>query len=422
MAILLAYPNETLFNILSCLNMEDLLSVSRVSRRLHSLSLPLIYEAPILHAMSWSHVTGIPCLILTLMAKPAIANYVKSVEVELESWQSEPPSPSDIQSRASVESLHHYDVRRQGMHLVRLLRMLPRLAHLCFWLPENSAFSSRMTHLHAAIDNHTMLPVGLRNLREFRSVSNLGFTPELLISVMSLPSIRTIAVIVRTNPGDFDDIELGRIRSIIDLANTAAGSSTVTELQLLSSDLSERVLAALLAIPRALTRFRYVSSIPQTDFDLAGFGKILLSLAPSLQYLSVAFGTTVPLDEDAWPGRIGELGDCNALKTLECPMMALLGRRPLTELSLVGVLPRGLQSLRVTEDIFWSTERAVGLLAGLLETGWMGSLGEIRLIFSEDVELPETVLAKLRSACVKAHVAFVTQREVLIDSRGFQSL
>lgn len=242
----------------------------------------------------------------------------------------------------------------------------------------------------------------LRNLREFRSIWNIGLTGNLLAVVMLLPSIRTIVVTVRER---YDEEEPAGNRSIQEMANAAAGTSTVTDLQLLDTDLSEQFLAPLLTIPRALARFQHQSSLPQTHFDLGRFGKVLGPLAPSLQYLSIGFADAYAF-ADLADGNIGPLCSWHALETLECPIMALLGRTPLDHLSLVGVLPRGLRSLRVTEDVFWSTNRTVELIVGLLEAGEMVLLREICLIFA--FEIPESVLEGLRITCEEANVTFVT--------------
>lgn len=334
-----------------------------------------------------------------LLSTPALAFHVQSLEVQLEAWPSAPPSPGDMQSVVSAASLVAYDARKQGVHLVRLLRMLPRLTHLDLSSPDEPDCGSGMTSFRAALNDSTFL----RNLREFRSIGNIGLTSNLLAAVILLPSICTIAVTVSER---YDEEELAGNRSIQEMANAAAGTSTVTDLQLLDTDLSEEWLAPLLTIPRALARFQHRSSIPQSHFDLAGFGRVLGPLAPSLQYLSIGFAGPYPAANLA-DGTIGPLGGWQALETIECPVMALLGRTPLDHLSLVGVLPRGLRSLRVTEDVFWSTRRTAELIVGLLATGEMVSLREICLIF--DRGTPESVLEGLSMACEEAHVTFVTR-------------
>lgn len=412
MATLPDCPNETLRDIASYLGTYDILSFSRVSRHFHSISLPFIYKAPRLFTGGWYQPSNLPHFIQTLLAKPALANHVRSLHTDLEYCESEPPSPGNDTHVASAASLPEYHGRNHGLHLVQLLHMLPRLTLLDLRPPDEPGYVSRLTNLLAALKNRTMLAVGLQNLREFRSVMHIGFTAEFLIAAMTLPSIRTIAVTVSINFGDDNEGEPLRIKKVGDTAIAAAGTSTLTDLQLLRTDLSAELLASLLGVPRALTRFQHMSAFPQTDFDLARFGSVLGSLAPSLEHLNIGFGETNRVytnGTDGWAGSIGALGNWHALEILECPMMALLGRTPLDELSLVGVLPRGLRSLRVTEDVFWSTSRSVEVIVRLLETGEMVSLREIRLLFMDDIGVPRSVLDRLGRACEEAHVAVVTQ-------------
>lgn len=136
MAALLTCPNETLVNIISYLSTRDLLSVSRASRHFHGISLPLLYKAPFLCASGPYRRPELPGFMRTLLATPALAFYVQSLEVQLEAWPSAPPSPGDMQSVASVVSLFAYDARKQGVHFVRLLRMLPRLTYLDLLPPD----------------------------------------------------------------------------------------------------------------------------------------------------------------------------------------------------------------------------------------------------------------------------------------------
>lgn len=116
----------------------------------------------------------------------------------------------------------------QSLHFVQLLRMLSHLTHLDFWLLDEGDVSSRMTHFHAALNEHTMLPVGLQNLRKFPSVPEIGFTTELLIAVMALLSIRAIAVAISDNYGEDSEAEIAGTLAILEMANATVGSSTLT--------------------------------------------------------------------------------------------------------------------------------------------------------------------------------------------------
>lgn len=423
MATILDCPNEILRHIASYLNTRALLSLSRVSHLFHNVSLPFIYKAPILRAWAGYHPPSLPCIIQTLLAKPDLTNHVKSLELELESWSSEPPSRGGNNSGMSSTSVLEYDPRKQHQDIVRLLRMLPRLAYLNLMSPDEPDSGSFMTYFYTMLNNRTMLPVGLQTLREFRCVCNDSFTPELLILVMALPSIRIIAVTLsescgddsdseRDSDSDDDDSDAARAKSLFAMATAAAGSSTVTDLQLLDTNIPDRLLAALLTIPRGLTQFRHLSSCAQVYVNSARFLRALVSLAPSLQHLNIDFCPTPTRyynNRDMPPYEIVSLRNWHALEILECPIMALFGWVSSDGVSLVGMLPTGLRSLHITEDQFWSPERTVELLVELLESREMVSLREIRVKFAGHME---SVVQKLILVCEEVNVVFLTPREI----------
>lgn len=363
----------------------------------------------------------IPHFLHNLVATPALAMHVRSLELQLESWPSSTPSPPDTESVVPPESVHGIRSEMQGRQLVQLLHLLPRLTYLDLWPveePDNFRHlwpvdeqndGGVLTQFHALLTAPTTLPAGLQNLREFRSVRDMGIavTTALLIAVMALPSIRIIAVTI-----DDSNDDPARTQPVLALAEAAAGSSGVTDLQLLYSDLSQPVLVAVLVIPRALTRFKYRSQCPEWRVDLPPFGASLVSLVPTLQDLRVGFARSEPMHvDDDLHGTIGPLSAWNALETFESPILALLGRFPEGKMSLLDILPRRLHTLRVVHDPFWSTQEVEGLVVDLLESGEMVALREIGYIFAPRVEIQESALVRLRRACEDVGVAFVVQRE-----------
>lgn len=414
MATLLDVPNEILHHILSCLEVKSLITVSRVSRRFHSLSLPLLYKAPVLRARDGYRQPALPQLLWTLTAAPSLAIHIQSLELQIE------PYPNPFRTSFNGHSLS-YPVPHtgsgpppritQGLQLEQLLRMVPRLTHLDLWpLTEPDSYGSAFTHLFELLQDPMTLPLGLHYLRDFRAVGNWGMTSRLLVAVMTLPSIRTIAVTVDDgNPfyTEYEDVDHAPLFAAAVAA--AVGSSSVTDLQFVETNIAPPSLTAILTVPRALTHLGCSSQYVETHFDLAAFGRSLEPLLPSLQHLSISYSVAERWEVD-WHSAM-TLREWRGLQTLECPMMALLGRIPLEHCSLVDVLPRGLRELCLTEDMYWATDKVVERLVTLLETGEMGSLQEMKLKLAGDNEVEENEIERLRRACEEAKVLFVVERK-----------
>lgn len=299
----------------------------------------------------------------------------------------------------------------QGLQLEQLLRLLPRLTYLDLWpLIEPDNYGSAFIHLSKVLQKPTTLPLGFQNLRDFRSVGNWGMTYRLLVALMTLPSMRTIAVTVDGGDPFYTFQESEEDAALFAAAIAAAvGSSLVTDLQLVESNIPPATLRAILTVPRALTRLRCSSHLVETYFDLAAFGQSLEPLIPSLQHLSIDYSVAERW-EVKWPTAM-TLREWRALQTLQCPMMALLGRIPVEGRKLVDGLPRGLRALCVTEDMYWSTDRVLERLVTLLETGEMRSLQEMKIVLTEENETDEEGIGRLRRACEEVKVVFVVERK-----------
>lgn len=424
MASLLACPNETLSHIIAYLNTIDLLSVSRASHRLHNVSLPLLYRAPISHATGVHKVPGLPCPLHTPLTIPALATHVNSLELQLESWAYAIITPRDTQ--VPHVSIRKQRAQTQALQLLQLLRILPRLTHLDLWPPyEPYSNDSVFAHFHSRLTAAPPDPAGLQSLREFRSAGNdaVGITPMILVALMALPLIRTIAVTI-------DDH--WRRQFALDLAHAAAGLSGITDLELLFSDLALPLLATLLAVPRALARFQLLTLRTETRFHTPAFGRSLVVLAPSLRYLSVRFARTHSSHlGDEQHGGIGSLASWHSLETLECPLVALLGQFPVAGQTLLGILPRGVRALRVWQDAFWHTEDLAEILLALREVtllfaDFMDPQPSVmertrRMHEVENAVVREREIARLRCACETAGVAFGMQR-VTLDREGLLEL
>lgn len=413
MATLLDFPNEILHHILSCLKEKSLIAVSRVSRRFHSLSLPLLYKAPVLRAWDGYRQAALPQLLWTLTLAPSLAIHIQSLELEIEPYP--PPSRTSFNGHSLWYPVSHTGSAgppriTQGLQLEQLLRMLPRLTYLDLWpLTEPDSYGNAFARLFELLQDPMTLPLGLQNLRDFRAVGSWGMTSRLLVAVMTLPSIRTIAVTVDDGDLVFTLHENVEDASLFAAVTAAVGSSSVTDLHLVETNIPPPSLTAILTVPRALTHLKCSSQHVETHFDFAAFGRSLEPLLPSLQHLSIGYSVAERWEVD-WHSAM-TLREWRALHTLQCPMMALLGRIPLEHRRLVDSLPRGLRALCITEDMYWSTDKVVERLMTLLETGEIGSLQEMKLKLAEDNEVEENEVGRLRRACEKVKVVFVVERK-----------
>lgn len=410
MATLLDVPNEVLHEILSCLKGKYLAAVSGVSRRFHTLSLPLLYKAPVVRAWGGFRPPTLPWFLRTLMAVPSLATHIQSLTLELERF---PPLYGTGSSEFMTRDPGSEDLRptqdlqpTQGLQLEQLLCMVPRLTYLELWpLEYPDSYGCGFMRFSELLHDPMTLPLGLQNLREFHSVGGIGVTCLLLVAVMALPSIRIIAVTVNHNAQFNSD----QHDSLLTAAIAAAiNSSSVTDLCLLESHIPYPLLTGILSVPRALTRFEFISLLMEMHFDFAGFRASLEPLIPTLRHLSIGCAMTELPEVNVRSRTVDTLRSWPALKTLRLPMIALLGRFPSDHPRLVDMLPRSLRSLCVMSDVYWSTESVVETLVTLLEPGQMGSLQEMKLVL-----VPGTGIdfRRLREACEEVEVAFVVEWE-----------
>lgn len=91
------------------------------------------------------------------------------------------------------------------------------------------------------------------------------------------------------------------------------------------------------------------------------------------------------IDDD--DGSIGILRQWDSLETLECPLMALFGRRVISTdvatepecMRLIEMLPPQLLKLHIISDGYWSTTDAVESVIEMLRCGERNMLQEVTL-------------------------------------------
>lgn len=300
---------------------------------------------------------------------------------------------------ASERGLGDDSLSPQGAQLVVLLRLLPRLTSLSLVIP-NRGDGTYEEHFEAALTRPLTVPIGLQNLCEFR-IGGLGniVMYDALLALMALPSIRKITTAAVG----------GDVRTPI-----PDGTSTVTDLTIGSSYLSNEALEAILRVPKALTRLSYTTTGIFWYFPLYTFGRAFLPVQNTAQHLCIDLANLDPRHHDhempQWrKDTIGCLRGWGALHTLEIPLLALLGRFVDVKLRLGDVLPLGLRRLVVYDDWFCPAEAMVQRLVGLLECGEIAALRELKVVVKFKA-VPGEMEEALRIACEQAEVVFVMER------------
>lgn len=437
MAIIQDMPNEILHSILSYLHTVDLLSISMVSHSFHTTSLSLLYKEPYLglndEAKS-SKATAldinselhpqesVALFLRTLLRVPGgetFADHVRTLIVDLNDLVPRPTVRSTgidlLTAAASNRGFDNHHLTEQGAQIVLILRLLPRLSSLEL-RAGNLRGAADYKHLKNALMFPTTLPIGLQNIHIIKSIgaSTLtGITPMMLVALLDLPFIRTITVPITHDPQDSEQF--------MDAAASAAGTSTVTELNLHYGEIPITSLAVILKIPRSLTYFSYASDGPFWDDN--SFGKSLVPLQQALHGLDIDFTNMACFSWDRYPidgypptgyPTIGTLRGWEKLDTLKLPLVILLGEmwNPASGVCLVDLLPLGLRSLVVYDDWSWSGVELADQLVKVFEGGQMVALRELTVVGTWEIVTAE-VKERLERVCRVAGVVFVVNEDRL---------
>lgn len=376
MATIKHLSNEILHAIFSLLTSKDLLATSLVSHLFHANSACSLSKEASFDISDYPPSTRelLQLFLRTLLVasgNETLASHVRSVVVDIAStvpktYPRPTPGPHpdiELLSAAAIRlGFNEHPLTSRGTQLVLLLRLLSNLTFLTLRSPAG-AFGSSKTEFNATLDSLITLPSGLHSLREFKFDSANGpyMETRLLAALMALPSIRKITVAF----------------VIGDYTATAAGTSRVTELTILSSHLSTESLAEILTLPEALTRFTYAVAGRFWFFPLALFGRALLPLEDSVEYLNIDLSNldlneystqvdVIPMDVPP-VDTIGSLRGWYNLRILEIPLLALLGRSVAGGLCLSDLVPVRLKEIVVHDDAYSSVKQMVRQVIGLLE-------------------------------------------------------
>lgn len=364
MSFLELLPNEISNEILSYLPQSDLVSTSRLSRRMSAVSQPLLYTAPTLTHDNNLTTPSSAAFLRTILSPGGhiLATCVRSLQVQLNGWgwswltnpehdeeddRGDAISEPERQHKCDIELLAAAATRigyanhnNPDAQVMLLLSYLPRLHTLCITPTGNNGapIPSGRENLNRWMDN---LPLGLQ-LREFRCHVRQhygGLSLGALLAILSLPSIRKVDVRIS-----------GRSTIDYDTNTVAPASSMITDLRFFQTTLTQQDLEFILKIPVALEYFSHTSQAHYRPVDL---GYALQPLKTSLKHLHLrSLRVTKP---------IGSLRDWSELQTLSSSLTLLLGKMPQQgmetgTLSLAEVLPTGLRKFQIHRESYWSVE------------------------------------------------------------------
>lgn len=372
MSILEKFPYEISVEILSYLSQPDLANASSLSRLMHDLSEPLLYNAPSITDYEDNEdytLTTIEILLRTILSPRGarLTTLVHSLHVTCsfsgmrysdsdynfgeDNDNGDPESTREAGSdwairAAAAAALGIHEFRDTPEEQVKiLLHHFPRLNALNIIAQDIRAGMSC-----DVLNNHNLdwllenLPRSIP-LRHFRS-SGGGFNLDTLLTLLSHPSLRKI------------DCGLLDRRTInCDTLDVAPSTSQVTDLRFSYTTVSQKCLEFILTIPAALTYFEYRCNDGRHTLD---FSHALTPLRMSLTHLHLKY---VPATK-----RIGSLRDWPLLRTVSCSLTALLGKYGQTDMPrLSDVLPAGLRELDIQRDWYWTVAAEVNAAVDLLE-------------------------------------------------------
>lgn len=330
---LLALPNETILKILSLLSIKDLANTALVSRQFYDLTQPSLYRHLVIRCpIDPGSTSSLSLLLRTLLPScTGKTRDTRSLNIRNETFD------------------HDYHMP-YSTHLMQLLALLPRLEYLELGpLYDPSCSDAFFDCFQARCPSR--LPVALQHLSEFRSTDaepDAGLSVEFLVLLMGLPNLRILAVCV------YEIYEPEEM-----MFKDAASTSRITELELVCSEVSHKILSGILSIPQSLTSFIY--RLPSNvGFHLGELGLALLPLQKSLKHLVLDFSRVGPEEHiDSDDGTIGTFQHWGRLETLDCSFMMLYGRADIQDIYLGNLLPAGLNTLTLRTDDYWSAEEVV---------------------------------------------------------------
>lgn len=385
MALLDDLSYETLFSIFGSLCCVDLASVSRVSRRWHVISEPILYRAPYLPCptAAWTKSTTIELFLRTLLGPGCerLASHVRVLEINWGDMAIDPRRAGIIAMIAAASLSRGITggcvPRSQSAHVLFLMHLLPRLQVLVLVYGGYNASNDVM----AALAPSAPVPLAFQMLTSFSYDApclSTGLSPTLLLFLLQQPRMRTLCLNVVV---ELDNYFPADVRGTSGVTKLTLGYCTVTALSI----------ALILSVPRALEEFTYHGDCVE------GFMDILPPLRPSLTYLHLVF-----LD-DGDPLQTLYLREWPLLSTLKCSWTPMIGDQiggRADGRAMVEALPAPIRQLEILDDTLLqgkAVERAVEMLER--KRSMVPGLEKLAMYVRTPV-----LLQRLRAACQAAGI------------------
>lgn len=408
MALLQNLPDELLVQILTYLFRGDLAKVSRVCRRINSITTPLLYNETWVGTCNESSI-DLQLFIRTLLTPSGqiLAALVHNLHLV---WSCEvmPRYHEDHTSflNSAASMILGFDQRQmtESGQAILLLHLLPNLHALDVFPPVESYEFTDFVDSHCSpMQPITSLPMAFRSLRVFDcfwDTDACSASTMTLLTLLRLPHIQVITI-----PAP-DGIYFTDEEALI----AAAISSTVTHLKFPFSQIEPEELLTILKTPRALTHFSFYSRGININYDFRALQTALLPLRNSLTTLVLHYRTTRTISTHiGGPSTtIGSLRDWPVLRSLKCSLLPILGLGlPGESREIARLLPVSVRELEILDDQFWTADHAL-YEAWVMVRQKRAMLPELRklTVYSRrggEIEARE----RLRSACANAGVLCV---------------
>lgn len=374
--------DEIFLEIFSHLACAELARACLISRRLGSLAQFVLYQTPTIDRSRLDH-RMLELFLRTILSRPILARFVQELRLDGLIFGLENPacrSNINLFTSAARGLELPYSMQWPNDHLQLLLHLLPNLRRLHMLREDTLDPFDRFIEDYVIHDRTRALPVAFRSLRHVHFEWNvrMGLTPNMLMNLFRLPSIRTITVHLESH---FSPEPNSRFSS-----SDPEFKSTVKQLTLRSGSFSLCSLTQILDIPRALTHLSLVDwDITGLRFDWPEFGVVLRHVCSTLEHLQLSICDYTdmghPVLDDWNPNTIGSLRDWPVLTSLRCSLTLLLGQGPDVSFTrLVDVLPLGIRELEIEADQHWSAGAALHQIVELVDQKDIGGLESLAVV------------------------------------------
>ena len=404
-------PNEILLQIVRDVQFSDQLSLSLISRRLHSIAEPHLYRSVTLADSDEETKSErkLQKFLRTIISRPELGAITRHLDIlwygvgddtsrrRKNSFDVDKSYLATMQALAREKGLSALAVSEleNGWcrpHFSLLMHLLPSLEFLL--LREMGPDTMMRTRwIWAQSEYHGPTPVGLRSLSNLEMsyyMDEDGLRAEDVIPFMSLPTLNSFRASFFGGWGkirwDKDNKEHPRggkkeKQKVFRSMQFVKRSSKLKKLELYCSAVEPELFDGILQIPEALDTLVYENAgdvVLFHDMDPPAFARALRHQMHSLTTLSVTIAADLSeMISNIEPvGSMGSLGDFTSLKTLRMPCLYLLGdpsasdHSPHDSTKFFDLLPSSLVHLSIGIGEEWDIRKFLNAVGGEDVSRW----------------------------------------------------